>query len=107
MAKRCPEPGMDDPQAAADRRGFKTTMEMVTGAGMVVAMNDMGGPEVGNQYDVDPMGEDYSAVTYPGSEPDWGAGNTMSPSAQQERTTTAGSKVASAPQNYTTYNGKE
>lgn len=107
MAKRYPEPGMDDAQAAADRRGFRTTMEMVTGAGNVVATNDMGGPEVGNQYDADPMGEDYSAITYPSSEPDWGGGAKSAPSAVMERSTTAGNKVASAPQNRTTFGGKD
>jgi len=99
MAKRYPEPGMDDAQAAADRKGFRTTTEMVTGAGMVVAMNDMGGPEVGNQYDADPMGEDYSAVTYPTSEPDWGGSGSVGPTATMPMKTSAGNTVASAPQN--------
>jgi len=107
MAKRFPEPGMDDPQAAADRRGFKTTVQMVTGAGDVVAMNDGGGPEVGNQYDADPMGEEYTAITFPSSEPDWGGAGSVAPAATMERTTTAGNSVASAPQNRTSYSGKE
>lgn len=102
MAKRFPEPGMDDPQAAMDRRGFVITDEMVTGKGRVVAMNDGGGPEVGNPYDCDPMGEEYEPLAYPASEPDWG-GASMAPSATMERKTTAGNEVASAPQNRTSY----
>ena|ERR1035437_4735144 len=106
MAQRFPEPGMNDQQAAADRKGFQTTMEMVTGKGRVVAANDGGGPEVGNPYDTTLMGEDYMPVTYPSSEPDWG-GASMGASATQERITTAGNKVASAPQNRTTFGGSK
>ncbi len=101
MAKRFPEPGMDDPQAAMDRKGFVITDDMVTGKGRVVAMNDGGGPEVGNPYDGTLMGEDYTPISYPSSEPDWG-GMSSGPSAVMERKTTAGNEVASAPQNRNT-----
>ena len=105
MAQRFPEPGMDDQQAALDRKGYTTTVDMVTGKGMVVAMNDMGGPEVGNPYCEDPMGEEYNAVTFVRNEPDWG-GAPMAPTAVMPRTTTAGNTVASAPQTRTAANAK-
>jgi hypothetical protein len=99
MATNNIEPGMDDPQAAADRKGYQTTVDMVTGKGMVHAANDGGGPEVGNQYDADPMGEEYGAVTYPKTTPDWGGSGTVAPGATMPRKTSAGNEVASAPQN--------
>ena len=60
------EPGMDDAQAQADRRGWAIPVTMPTGQNEIAAVGANAGPEVGNQYDVDPMGEEYSAVTYDG-----------------------------------------
>lgn len=105
MATRDIEPGMDDAQAAMDRKGYTTTMDMVTGKGNIVAMNDMGGPEVGNPYCNDPMGEDYSPVTFVRNEPDWG-GAPMAPTAVMPRKTEGGAMIASAPQTRTAANGK-
>ena len=99
MATNNIEPGMDDPQAAVDRRGYVIGVDMVTGKGMVAAANDGGGPEVGNAYDSDPMGEEYSPVTYPSTSPDWGGTGSVAPGATMPRKTTAGNEVASAPQN--------
>ena len=106
MAERNVEPGMDDPQAAEDRRGWKTTVDMVTGKGLVAAANDGGGPEVGNQYDTDPMGEEYADVTFPRTDPDWAGTGSVAPSATMPRRTTAGNEVDSAPQTRTTYPSK-
>ncbi len=106
MAKNNIEPGMDDPQAAVDRKGYKITVDMVTGVGMVAAANDGGGPSVGNQYDSDPMGEEYSDVTFNRTEPDWAGSGSVAPSATMPRKTTAGNDVASAPQTRTSFSGK-
>jgi len=61
------EPGMDDEQAQTDRHGWRTSVDFVTGKGMLVEAMSAGGPEVGNQFDTDPLGEEYSAITYPAS----------------------------------------
>lgn len=106
MATKNIEPGMDDPQAAVDRRGYVIGVDMVTGKGVVAAANDGGGPSVGNAYDGDPMGEEYGAVTYPTTEPDWAGSGSVAPSASMPRKTTAGNEVASAPQTRTNYSGK-
>ncbi len=55
--------GMDESQAQTDRAGYKTTVEYVTG-GMAADAFAGGGVEVGNQYDEDQLGEEYSNVSY-------------------------------------------
>ena len=60
-------PGMDEEQANKDRGGYKTTVEYVTG-GMEAGAFEDGGVEVGNQYDEDALGEEYSNVSYEGGE---------------------------------------
>ena len=64
------EPGMDEAQAQKDRQGFTTTVEMITG-GMKKMVGDGTGPEVGNQYDTDPLGEERNddLVYGPGTNP--------------------------------------
>ena len=99
MAKNL-EPGMDDPQAEADRKGWQTTVNMLTGAGERKDFTAGAGPEVGNNYDADPLGEEYGAVTYNTAD---GAGTSGGgPSAQMPRTDQSGKTTASAPQNYNT-----
>jgi len=56
-------PGMNDEEAQKDRAGYHTTVEMVTGGVMDEAFNG-GGVEVGNCYDEDALGEEYSNVSY-------------------------------------------
>lgn len=70
MAERVQAPGMDDSQAQSDRVGWTRTQASVLGPGEPRDYQAMAGPEVGNQYDRDPMGEEYEAVTYTASEPD-------------------------------------
>lgn len=106
MATKNIEPGMDDPQAATDRKGFVIGMDMVTGKGMVAAANDGGGPSVGSNYDTDPMGEEYNPVTFVQTEPDWGGTGSVAPTATMPRKTTAGNEVDSAPQTRTGFTGK-
>jgi hypothetical protein len=56
--------GMDKEQMKKDSAGWKTTVGMVTGGTEGNTM-DGGGPMVGNCYsNEDPMGEEYSDVTY-------------------------------------------
>lgn len=104
--KKNNEPGMDDSQAQHDRHGWDTDVATLTGKQGTMALGAGAGPEVGLGYDNDPMGEEYSAVTYGASEPgppsgSMGKGGSgASPSELSERTTTAGNTVASAPQNY-------
>lgn len=58
-------PGMDDPQAQSDRMGWTIPSGMPTGNSDRMDAMMGGGPVVGNQYDTDPLGEEYGAVTYP------------------------------------------
>jgi len=57
------EPGMNDELAYSDRAGWTTSVEMLTG-GATMNWDELGGPEVGNQYDLDVMGEDRSMTTF-------------------------------------------
>jgi hypothetical protein len=57
VAEKVKEPGMDEAQAQMDRQGFRTSVEMITG-GVRKMVGEGTGPEVGNQYDVDPLGEE-------------------------------------------------
>ena len=56
-------PGMDKAQIDADRKGFRTTVQNVTG-GETMDLGDDSGPEVGNAYGNDPMGEERSNITF-------------------------------------------
>ena len=60
------EPAMDPEQAQADRHGYMTTVEMVTGKGRLAMLGDGAGPEVGNAYDEDPLGEEFANITFRG-----------------------------------------
>lgn len=94
------EPGMDDTQAQADRHGWMTTIDHVTGKDRLAYFCDGAGGEVGCQFDADPMGEEYSAVTY-GPETGGGVRSAGGPSGLQEQRTSDGRMTATAPQNYT------
>ena len=91
MAERVQNPAMDDAQAQMDRVGWTRTQASVLGPGESRDYAAMAGPEVGNQYDADPMGEDYSAVTYRSSEPD--TKYTTGPDGAGPQTPTAGTKA--------------
>lgn len=97
------EPGMDDPQAEKDRAGWEIDSGFPVGKNRSAHFCDGAGPEVGNPYDYDGLGEEYSAVTY-GKEPDYPAGTAKGGSAtaseQMPRRSSGGGTVASAPQNY-------
>ena len=60
------EPAMDPAQAQADRHGYQTTVDMVIGKGRLAAVGDGAGPEVGNAYDEDSLGEEFANITYRG-----------------------------------------
>jgi hypothetical protein len=55
--------GMNDDVAYNDRSGYTTSVEMVTG-GQAADWYCFGGLEVGNQYDLDPMGEERQKTTF-------------------------------------------
>ena len=59
------DPNGHQAQAQADRKGWKTTTTMVTGGEQQDALA-LAGPEVGNPYDEDEMGENRGRVTYRG-----------------------------------------
>lgn len=79
MIEKKMEPGMDDPQAQTDRSGWTIGAGMPTGNSDRVSVMAGGGPEVGNNYDEDPLGEEYKKVTYSSG---------------------GGGRTADAPQNY-------
>jgi hypothetical protein len=60
--------GMNDDVAYNDRSGFTTSVEMVTG-GVAEDFAVFGSLEVGNQYDLDPMGEERSKTTFSEGDP--------------------------------------
>lgn len=64
MANKNLNPGMNDEQAQRDRNGWETTADIVRGVPQMMHFCDQSGPEVGNPYDTDPMGEEYGAVTF-------------------------------------------
>lgn len=101
------EIGMNDDLAYSDRAGWTTSVEMVT-TGKPMAMFALGGLEVGNQYDLDPMGEEREMTTFSPDDPaakgrigmasmEVGAG--MQDNASY-MTTTGGKRIAMGPQNY-------
>lgn len=57
------EIGMNDDVAYSDRAGWTTSVEMLTG-GRPENWEAFGGLEVGNQYDLDPMGEQRTMSTF-------------------------------------------
>lgn len=59
-------PAMNEGQAQSDRVNWKIPAGMTTGNSDIVDALAGGGPEVGNNYDGDPLGENYGGVTYGG-----------------------------------------
>lgn len=59
-------PAMDDPQAQSDRMGWTIPPGMPTGNSDRMDAMMGGGPEVGNNFDEDPLGEEFKNVTYGG-----------------------------------------
>ena len=57
------EIGMNDDVAYSDRSGYSTSVEAAL-SGIAADWDDMGGLEVGNQYDLDPMSEERSDTTF-------------------------------------------
>jgi len=55
--------GMNEEEMKKDRSGYSTTVAMVTGGEFDEALADIGA-EVGNPYDSDELGEDYTNLTY-------------------------------------------
>lgn len=55
--------GVNDEVMDSDRGGFVTSVEMITG-GQAYDWDCFGGLEVGNQYDMDPMGEERDMTTF-------------------------------------------
>lgn len=101
------EIGMNDDLAYADRAGWETSVEMITG-GSPHDWDMFGGLEVGGNYELDPMGEDRHMATFSQGDPkamgrigmasaEVGAG--MQDNASY-MTTTGGKKIAMGPQNY-------
>jgi hypothetical protein len=63
------EIGMNDELQNADRAGWQTSVEMLTG-GKPMEWDDLGGLEVGpTSYEHDPMGEDRTMMTFSSGEP--------------------------------------
>lgn len=59
--------GVNDEMMASDRGGWVTSTEMLTG-GVAHDWYCFGGLEVGNQYDLDPMGEERTETTFNSAE---------------------------------------
>jgi len=59
--------GMNEEVMDSDRGGWVTSVEMLTG-GVAHDWYCFGGLEVGNQYDMDPMGEERDMTTFNGSD---------------------------------------
>jgi hypothetical protein len=101
------EIGMNDDLAYADRAGWETSVEMLTG-GSAHDWDVFGGLEVGNQYDLDPMGEERAMTTFSKDDPKAkghiGAAAAEGGAGMQDNanyvTTTGGKKMATGPQNY-------
>ena len=103
-------PGMNDDLAYADRAGWETSVAMLTG-GVPQDWDMFGGPEVGNQYDLDPMSEARTMTTFSESDPKAldhigmaaaeGATGMQENAAYVTLTGPGGKKSATAPQNYT------
>ena len=59
------KPGMDDSKRVADSKTWKVTVEDLT-AGVFHGLEYRSGPQVGNGYDGDALGEDRTKITYQG-----------------------------------------
>ena len=100
-----PEMGMNDDLAYADRAGWNTSVEMLTG-GSPHDWTDFSSIEVGNPYDLDAMGEDRSDISYMDSmaKGHIGGASMESGAGMQENAgaamTTGGKSTHLAPQNY-------
>ena len=55
--------GVNEEVMDSDRGGFVTSVNMITG-GQAYDWDCFGGLEVGNQYDMDPMGEERTETTF-------------------------------------------
>lgn len=102
--------GMNDDLAYSDRAGWTTSMEMLTG-GVAHDWTDFGSLEVGNQYDLDAMGEERSMTTFaegdgPMAKSHIGMMSMEDGAGMQDNANYStlsgpgGKKVAMAPQNY-------
>ena len=102
------EIGMNDDLAYSDRAGWTTSVEMVT-TGVPMEWFAFGGLEVGNQYDLDAMGETRKKTTFADNDPEAdgdhiGMASLEVGAGMQDNahyvTTTGGKKMAEGPQNY-------
>lgn len=95
--------GMNDDLAYADRAGYNTSVEMVT-SGSPHDWGDFGTLEVGPPYEMDPMGEDRSMMTFPAENAKGHIGMATTESASQQGTqrTVGGGKAVELedPQTY-------
>lgn len=57
------QPGMDNAQRDADSKTFAVPVEMLT-SGKFMELGEMSGPQVGNAYDADALGEERAKITY-------------------------------------------
>lgn len=97
--------GMNDELAYSDRAGWQTSIAMLTG-GQPMDWDELGALEVGNQYDLDPMGEERGKTTFSDDVPramgHIGMMTTESGGGMQETDVTVGGKRVnlSTPQTY-------
>lgn len=101
------ETGMNDDLAYSDRAGYQTSIAMLTG-GQPMDWDDLGALEVGNQYDLDQMGETRGMTTFSDSVPRATGAQGMlgmeASASQQSTDRTVGGKSVnlSTPQTYNT-----
>lgn len=106
--------GMNDEMMESDRGGWVTSVEMVTG-GQAFDWYCFGGLEVGNPYDMDPMGEVRDNKTFEGGD----GPQALGPSSMMGSQGGAGSQeggsvmevgggktMRSAPQTYTKFSNR-
>jgi hypothetical protein len=99
------EIGMNDDVAMSDRAGWTTSTEMLCG-GRGEEYDMFGGLEVGNQYDLDVMGEDRSMTTFSSGTPEMKGkvgmmGMAGAPGMQSTQRTSGGKNVdLESPQTY-------
>lgn len=99
------EPGMNDDLAQSDRAGWTTSEAMLTG-GQTMDWGALGSLEVGNCYDLDPMGEERKDTTFSHDDPSASGhigimGAEGAPGMQPTQTTSGGKSVdISSPQTY-------
>ena len=102
--------GVNEEMMERDRGGFTTDVAMLTG-GVAHEWDAFGGLEVGNQYDMDPMGEERTETTFNSGEygpqalgsiggaSEGAAGSQPGPVVKLQ----GGKSMNTAPQNYTMY----